>query len=56
MNDAIFSCQRETIALQIRGGDRERQEEADKSTGIKGLMGGGQSGRETGIHFVSTLV
>lgn len=25
MNDAIFSCQRETIALQIRGGDREKE-------------------------------
>lgn len=26
MNDAIFSCQRETIALQIREGDKEREE------------------------------
>lgn len=46
MNDAIFSCQRETIALQIRGGDRKRRKEAEeegnKSTGIKGLMRGGE--------------
>lgn len=60
MNDAIFSCQRETIALQIRGGDRERQKEAegegDKSAGIKGLMeGGGGGGGKVGGRRRFTL-
>lgn len=47
MNDAIFSRQRETIALQIRGGGWQEQAEQEwnKSTRIKGLMRDGDGGR-----------